>query len=131
MKKFIITEEERSRILGMHTLRTKNHYLSEQPNDVSDLERKQFTDKMREEFLNEYYGDDFNECMASPFAKSEIEDNGEEAGKLYCLQNVYNNRMDFIDKELGEMGFPDGFHVPENISKDEFNELKTKWDNAL
>ena len=31
MKKMIITEEEKSRILGIHTFRTKNHYLMEEP----------------------------------------------------------------------------------------------------
>jgi hypothetical protein len=30
MKKFVITEEEKSRILGMHKTRTSNHYLMEQ-----------------------------------------------------------------------------------------------------
>ena len=32
MKKFIITEEERSRILGMHKKSTSRHYLMEQSN---------------------------------------------------------------------------------------------------
>lgn len=33
MKKMIITEEERNRILAMHISKTKNHYLNEQPTD--------------------------------------------------------------------------------------------------
>jgi hypothetical protein len=33
MKKFIITEQERSRILGMHKKSTSRHYLMEQPTD--------------------------------------------------------------------------------------------------
>ena len=42
MKKMIITEEEKSRILGMHTLKTKNHDLMEQPtDDFADWFKKQ------------------------------------------------------------------------------------------
>jgi len=36
MKKFIITEEERSRILGMHKKSTSRHYLMEQETQVFD-----------------------------------------------------------------------------------------------
>ena len=34
MKKFVITEEEKSRILGMHKSRTSNHYLMEQSETI-------------------------------------------------------------------------------------------------
>lgn len=36
MKKFIISEEEKSRILGMHQDATKRHYLNEQQTKVND-----------------------------------------------------------------------------------------------
>ena len=45
MKKFIITEDERSRILGMHKKSTSRHYLNEQPTepitDFGDWFKKQ------------------------------------------------------------------------------------------
>jgi len=51
MEKFIITEEERSRIIGMHESASSRHYLNEQPKNVSkkgsikDIANKNFKDK--------------------------------------------------------------------------------------
>ena len=42
MNKFIITEEERSRILNMHVERTKNQYLTEDFEDVYTDSREDF-----------------------------------------------------------------------------------------
>ena len=42
MNKFIITEEERSRILNMHVERTKNQYLTEDFEDVYTDSREDY-----------------------------------------------------------------------------------------
>jgi hypothetical protein len=38
--------------------------------------------------------------------------------------------MESIDQKLSELGFPNGVYIPENISRQEFDNLKVKWDQA-
>src|SRR5210317_737862 len=64
MKKFIISEDERSRILSMHVSATKRQYLSEQTesipssiNDLRDLEEKTvnfYSDKENNKLLQNF-----------------------------------------------------------------------------
>ena len=58
MNKFIITEEEKSRILGMHKTRTSKHYLLEQEVDYDDTQKRIAYEKeaIRDfELYREYY----------------------------------------------------------------------------
>jgi hypothetical protein len=91
---------------------------------VSDLERKQLSDKMIKDIVDKYYLDD----VVNPTTKVPYQpfNNG---GKL-DYNKAYRDNMESIDQKLSELGFPNGVHIPENISRQEFDDLKVKWDQA-
>jgi hypothetical protein len=90
---------------------------------VSDLERKQFTDMMQQEYLDKKWKEEMESCLNG--------DHGKAKGKNWCLNQVYHENMESIDNELSKLGFPNGFNVPENISRQDFNELKIKWSQSM
>ena len=100
----------------------QNVTLTEQE-DVTDVERKQFTDMMRQEYLDKEWKEEMDSCLNGVHGKSK--------GKDFCLERVYRENMESIDNELTKMGFPNGFHVPENISRQDFNELKIKFSQSM
>ena len=100
----------------------QNVTLTEQE-DVTDVERKQFTDMMRQEYLGKEWKEEMDSCLNSVLGKSK--------GKDFCLERVYRENMESIDNELTKMGFPNGFNVPENISRQDFNELKIKFSQSM
>jgi peroxiredoxin family protein len=120
MNKFIITEEEKSRILGMHTFRTKNHYLMEQSSEVSDYERAQFGDLMMKEYIEEVFPEEIDSYKER---KKEI--------NHMVYDSIYRQNMAGIDEDLKKKGFPNGFTIPENISRVDFDKLKNDWKNSL
>jgi hypothetical protein len=91
---------------------------------VSDLERKQLSDKMIKDIVDKYYLDD----VVNPTTKVPYQpfNNG---GKL-DYNKAYRDNMESIDQKLSELGFPNGVYIPENISRQEFDDLKVKWDQA-
>jgi len=91
---------------------------------VGDLERKQLSDKMIKDIVDKYYLDD----VVNPTTKVPYQpfNNG---GKL-DYNKAYRDNMESIDQKLSELGFPNGVHIPENISRQEFDDLKVKWDQA-
>jgi hypothetical protein len=91
---------------------------------VSDLERKQLSDKMIKDIVDKYYLDD----VVNPTTKVPYQpfNNG---GKL-DYNKAYRDNMESIDQKLSELGFPNGVHIPENILRQEFDDLKVKWDQA-
>jgi hypothetical protein len=90
---------------------------------VGDLERKQFTDMMQQEYLDKKWKEEMESCLNGAHGKSK--------GKDWCLNQVYHENMESIDNELSKLGFPNGFNVPENISIQDFNELKIKWSQSM
>ena len=100
----------------------QNVTLTEQE-DVTDVERKQFTDMMRQEYLGKEWKEEMDSCLNGVHGKSK--------GKDFCLERVYRENMESIDNELTKMGFPNGFNVPENISRQDFNELKIKFSQSM
>jgi len=46
-------------------------------------------------------------------------------------KKIYHFKGDEMDRNMVRIGFPDGFHIPENISRSEFEKYKTKWENTL
>ena len=113
MKKIIrITESDLSRIV--------KRVISENM-EVSDLERKQLSDKMIKDMIDKYYLDDVvNPTTKVPYRPYNV------GGKL-DYNKAYREYMEAIDQKLTELGFPNGVNVPENISRQEFDNLKNKW----
>lgn len=105
MKQFIITEEERSRILNMHIERTKNQYLTEDFEDVysDELEElKNDIDDICEEYQDE--------------VKQMVKRNGsldlDEAKEI--LSDLKNNLEEFLDESShDEMSDEDYFDLEE------------------
>ena len=103
MKQFIITEEERSRILNMHIERTKNQYLTEDFEDVysDELEElKNDIDDICEEYQDE--------------VKQMVKRNGsldlDEAKEI--LSDLKNNLEEFLDESShDEMSDEDYFDL--------------------
>lgn len=97
--------------------------ISEQT-EVSDVERKQLSDKMIKDIVDKYYLDD----VVNPTTKVPYQpfNNG---GKL-DYNKAYRSNMESIDQMLSELGFPNGVHIPENISRQEFDALKVKWNQS-
>ena len=91
--------------------------------DVTDVERKQFTDMMQQEYLDKKWKEEMDSCLTGAHGKAK--------GKDWCLNQVYHENMESIDNELTKMGFPNGFNVPENISRQDFNELKIKFSQSM
>lgn len=118
MKRFLIEEGERNRILNMHKNAIKKNYLLEQET-VPDSEWQQFSDRMMKEYLEKYYQDEIK--FSKRINKNERE--------LY--NNVYRQHMELIDKDLKEMGFPNGFQFKEPVLRNEFEELKNKWETIM
>ena len=106
MKKFIITEAERSRILNMHVDRTKNQYLSEDftidgvedfdfPEDPNDFNKWHIEELLKvydvdeaNEILNSHYPEYYLEIkMESPHGKSIgfMSPDGEEISGRYII----------------------------------------------
>ena len=92
---------------------------------VGDLERKQLSDKMIKDIVDKYYLDD----VVNPTTKVPYQpfNNG---GKL-DYNKAYRGNMESIDQKLSELGFPNGVHIPENISRQEFDDLKVKWSQSM
>jgi len=99
--------------------------ISEQDDDVSDLERKELGDKMMKDWIDLHYMDQsFNKEKNRPYRPFN------NNGKL-DYNMVYREHMLGIDNQLKDLGFPSGFHIPENISRSEFESLKKKWDDTI
>ena len=111
-----LTESDLTRIV--------RRVINEQP-EVSDLDRKQLSDKMIKDVIDKYYLDD----VVDPKTKVPYQpfNNG---GKL-DYNKAYREHMESIDEQLVELGFPNGVHIPENISRQEFDALKTKWEQSV
>lgn len=93
--------------------------------DVSDLERKELGDKMMKDWIDLHYLDDVidpdDNIPYRPF---------NDNGKLN-YNMVYRNYMERMDNELKDLGFPNGFRIPEGITRDEFEGLKKRWDDTI
>jgi len=113
MKKIVrLTESDLSRIV--------RQVISEDM-EVSDLERKQLSDKMIKDMIDKYYLDDVvNPTTKVPYRPYNV------GGKL-DYNKAYREYMEAIDQKLTELGFPNGVNIPENISRQEFDNLKNKW----
>ena len=113
MKKIVrLTESDLSRIV--------KRVISENM-EVSDLERKQLSDKMIKDMIDKYYLDDVvNPTTKVPYRPYNV------GGKL-DYNKAYREYMEAIDQKLTELGFPNGVNIPENISRQEFDNLKNKW----
>ena len=106
------------------TLGDAKPLISEQE-DVSDLERKEQGDKMMKDWIDLRYLDEVidpeDNIPYRPFNNN---------GKLnYYMVN--RNYMERIDNELKDLGFPNGFRIPEGITRDEFEGLKKRWDDTI
>jgi hypothetical protein len=116
MKRIVrLTERDLTRLV--------RRVISEQT-EVNDVERKQLSDKMIKDIVDKYYLDD----VVNPTTKVPYQpfNNG---GKL-DYNKAYRDNMESIDQKLSELGFPNGVYIPENISRQEFDDLKVKWDQA-
>jgi len=122
MSKLIITEEEKSRILGMHKTRTSKHYLMEQET-VPDSEWQQFGTSMMKEYVEKFHSRELEETKEM-FKR--LDKNPNDA-----YNQVYRENMSMIDKKLKDMGFPNGFQFKQPVLRNEFEELKNKWETTM
>ena len=92
--------------------------------NVSDLERNELSDKMLKDIVDIIYLDEvINPTTKVPYRLYNV------GGKL-DYNMVYRENMEYIDRMLSKYGFPDGIHIPENITRQEFEELKNKWEET-
>ena len=106
------------------TLGDAKPLISEQA-DVSDLERKEQGDKMMKDWIDLHYlGDVIDPDDNIPYRP--FNDNGKLNYNM-----VYRNYMERMDDDLKDLGFPNGFRIPEGITRDEFEGLKKRWDDTI
>jgi hypothetical protein len=106
------------------TLGDAKPLISEQA-DVSDLERKELGDKMMKDWIDLHYIHSvFNKEKNKPYAAFN------NNGKL-DYNMAYREHMERIDDDLKDLGFPNGFRIPEGITRDEFEGLKKRWDDTI
>ena len=92
---------------------------------VSDLERKELGDKMMKDWIDLHYIDQvFNKEKNRPYRPFN------NNGKLN-YNMVYREYMLDMDNDLKDLGFPNGFRIPEGITRNEFESLKKKWDDTI
>ena len=93
------------------------------------LERQLFVKKMVDEYIKTMY--------LTPGASDVVGNDGKSLANSYTTNGVldpkkiYHFKGDEMDSNMVRFGFPDGFHIPENISRSEFEKYKTKWENTL
>ena len=121
MKKIIrLTEKDLTRIVKRVIIEQM-----EQGPEVSDRERYEFSQKMMKDYIDEYYLDQaINPTTKVPYRLFNV------GGKL-DYNKVYREYMEGIDNHLKSMGFPNGFNISENITREDFDDLKTKWNQAM
>ena len=118
----------------------------DQESPVTDIERmtqsdimlKQYIDKFEQKQINMYNGDEYGYDMKTekPFGSPKVYNNktmDDKEKKMY--RNIYSNSpsdiMGRIDKHMKDLGFPNSFHIPEDISRNDFDKLKKDWERAL
>lgn len=104
MKKFIISEEEKNKILGMHKEATKRHYLSEQPvsstntNPQAIDEKKKIYNQYLQE-INSYVPFDIKQLQGIiATLKSGMKEGGNVTDLDVVQQFYQNGGQEFIQK---------------------------------
>jgi hypothetical protein len=95
MRKFLITEEEKKRIIRMHEFATKKHYLIERPEDESE---EKFKDP--EEFFNDDHITESN-GIYSLNLNFDLRDMGAEIKGLPDIDSFSHNPFCFVSTDKG------------------------------
>jgi hypothetical protein len=112
MKKFIISEEEKNRILGMHQDATKRHYLKEQEDESSI--KPSYVDNQG----NKYFVPNLSDSNFSDFIY--LSEKDDFMGKL--------NMLSSLGVKVGISNNP--LSVPKETFQQEFNKYKTNLEKT-
>ena len=109
----------------------------DQESPVTDIERmnqgaimmKQYIDKFGQKYIKMH---NFQTDDIITGEKNKTMD----ANERRKYRNIYSNSgdrdvMGKIDNHMKDLGFPNAFHIPENISRNDFDKLKKDWERSL